>query len=396
VASPPTIRLGVIGLGTAGSAILPSVVKNPHFTLAAAADLDQETLGRLKSDFPDAQMFGSAEALTASPNVDAVFIATPTQYHTGHVVAALEAGKHVVTEKPIAISLDDADKMIAAAERADVVLMVGHSFSYETPIREIRNIVTSGELGPLKMIHNWYFTDWIYRPRNPEELDTTLGGGVTFRQGSHQFDLIRMIGGGMVRSVRAVTGRWDPARPAEGAHTVFMEFEDGAAATAVYSGYDRMFTAEITFGVGEGGQDMDLTHYGAARRALAETDAEGEAAAKRRMRYGAGRNRFGANPAPNMPFYGLTLVSCELGDIRQSPDGLIVYGPDERREVTLIKGDTGRDAILRELYAAVVAGVAPIHDGRWGKANLEVCLAVLESSRERKEIYLSHQKAVND
>ena len=53
------------------------------------------------------------------------------------------------------------------------------------------------------MIHTWNFTDWIYRPRRPDELDISLGGGVTFRQGSHQFDIIRLLGGGMVKSVHA-------------------------------------------------------------------------------------------------------------------------------------------------------------------------------------------------
>jgi len=93
-----------------------------------------------------------------------------------------------------------------------------------------------------------------------------MGGGITFRQGSHQFDIIRMIGGGLVRSVRAMTGVWDENRPTEGGHTVFLEFEDGAAATAVYSGYDRFHTSEITFGVGEHGQPADTSVYGRARK----------------------------------------------------------------------------------------------------------------------------------
>ena len=391
-----TIGFGVVGLGTAGAAILSSVAKNPAFSLAAAADLDAETLHHVGADFPGALLFTSIEELVASKEVDAVFIATPTQHHTEHVLAALKRGKHVVTEKPIATSLVDADRMIEAGESAGLVLMVGHSFGYEAPIREMRAIVKSGELGPLRMIHNWYYTDWLYRPRNPEELDTDLGGGVTFRQGSHQFDLIRLIGGGLVRSVRASTGRWDPARPTEGAHTVFLEFEDGAAATAVYSGYDRFFTAELAFAVGEGGQDVDLSRYGGARQKLADTDGDGETALKRAMRYGAGRNRLTTEPAPNLPFYGLTVVSCERGDMRQSPDGLLVYGPTAKREVLVPKGDTGRDQILRELHAAIVDGTPPLHDGRWGKANLEVSLAALQSSRERREIFLTNQKAVLD
>ena len=273
--------------------------------------------------------------------------------------------------------------------------MVGHSFGYETPIKAIRATVTGGELGPLRMMHNWYYTDWMYRPRNPEELDTALGGGVTFRQGSHQFDVMRFIGGGLVHGVRAMTGRFDPTRPAEGAHAVFLDFADGVVATAVYNGYDRFRTAEFGYNVGEGGQPFDIARYGTARATLRAGDADRERALKRSVRYGASGARDRATP-PHHPFYGLLLVSCERGDIRQSPDGLLLYTEDERREVEVPKGTSGRDNILTELRAAVVDGVPPLHSGRWGKANLEVCLAVLESSRRRGEVYLQHQQQVID
>ena len=63
------------------------------------------------------------------------------------------------------------------------------------------------------MIHTWNFTDWMTRPRRPDELDVAQGGGVTYRQGAHQFDIIRLIGGGLVKSVRATTFDWDPKPP---------------------------------------------------------------------------------------------------------------------------------------------------------------------------------------
>jgi phthalate 4,5-cis-dihydrodiol dehydrogenase len=391
----PPIRFGIVGLGTAGTALIPPAVRHPGFTLAAAADLDTGSLAAFKKDFPDAETHTSVESIAASTGVDALFIATPTQHHVGHVLTALRAGKHVVTEKPIATTIADAQAMIAAAGEAGVTLMVGHSFGYETPIQEMARIVRSGELGPVQMVHNWYYTDWLYRPRNPEELDTALGGGVTFRQGSHQFDIIRLLCGGKVRSVRASTQRWDPARPTEGAHTVFLDFESGAVATAVYSGYDRFLSAELGYAVGENGKPVATNKYGAARAALGSRTPEQENELKRSLRYGGERNRgVSLDYPPHLPFYGITVVSCERGDVRQSPDGLLVYGPDGRREVTFPKESSGRDHILEELYAAVVDGTPPLHDGAWGLANLEVALAALESSRERREVFLKHQKAV--
>jgi phthalate 4,5-cis-dihydrodiol dehydrogenase len=84
-------------------------------------------------------------------------------------------------------------------------------------------------------------------------------------------------------------------------------------------------------------------------------------------------------------------VSCGHGDIRQTPDGLFIYGEDEKREIALPTGSRGREAEIEELYNAVVHHRPVFHDGRWGEATLEVCLAMIESAKERKEIFLSHQ-----
>ena len=91
------------------------------------------------------------------------------------------------------------------------------------------------------------------------------------------------------------------------------------------------------------------------------------------------------------PFFGLTVVSCEKGDIRQTPDGLRIYGESEQREIALPAGSRGREAEVEELYNAVVHKRPVFHDGRWGAATLEVCLAMLESAEKREEIFLSHQ-----
>ena len=74
------------------------------------------------------------------------------------------------------------------------------------------------------MANTWAFTDWVYRPRRPEELDVAKGGGVTFRQGAHQFDILRYLCGGLARSVRAKTFDFDASRPTVGAHVAFVDF----------------------------------------------------------------------------------------------------------------------------------------------------------------------------
>jgi phthalate 4,5-cis-dihydrodiol dehydrogenase len=101
-------------------------------------------------------------------------------------------------------------------------------------------------------------------------------------------------------------------------------------------------------------------------------------------------------PPPYPAYFGLTLVSCERGDVRQTPSGLMVYGDQERWEVPLTSGIAGRDLMISELYAAVVEGITPLHHARWARATLEVSLAVLESARTRREVLLAYQVPTND
>ncbi|OMP65717.1 hypothetical protein BTO28_15740 [Domibacillus epiphyticus] len=388
------LRIGIIGLGNAGSALLPSIAKHENVIVTAASGRNKERLEKFAHDY-NADYHLSVEDLCRSEQVDAVYIASPTELHVEHVQIATHFKKHIIVEKPLAVSVEEADLLIHAAERAGIHLIVGHSFSFEPPIRKMREMIEEETLGKVRMINNWYFNDWMYRPRTPEELDTLLGGGVTYRQGSHQFDIIRYIGGGMLRSVRAMTGRWDELRPTEGAHAAFLEFEDGTAATAVYNGYDHFLTTELTFGIGEGGPSIKPKGYAASRKAIQKLkNSDEERTLKSQKGYGGNQSKNYFEEKHHQPFFGLTVVSCERGDIRQSPNGLFVYGEDEKYEIQL-PNVTGRDVMIAELYDAVVLGKPPVHDGRWGKANLEVCQAVLESARERKEIYLSHQVAAD-
>jgi phthalate 4,5-cis-dihydrodiol dehydrogenase len=293
----------------------------------------------------------------------------------------------VLTEKPMAIRVEQAEAMVAAAEHAGVVLQVGHSHSYDLPIRRMREIVASGALGRVRMIHTWNFTDWMARPRRPAEFDVGQGGGVTYRQGAHQVDILRLIGGGLAKSVRASMFDWHPTRRSIGAHTIYLDFADGTAATAVYNGYGRFSGTELTAGVGEWGLPEQPARRAEPKAALSP---EQELAAKRQRARSAI-----PTDAPHQPHFGLTLVSCERGDIRQSPDGLLVYSAKGREEIALPKGKTPRDLVIEE-FAQAVAGKPVTHTGGWGLANLEVCTAAIESSMTGKEVELKHQVAVAD
>lgn len=382
------IRIGVAGIGAAGRAFLPAIRGHAAFQLAAIAEPVAETREAVARE-TGALGFADLPSMLAGAGIDAVYIATPTELHPQHAALAFAAKKHVLTEKPMAVRLDQAEAMVADAARAGVVLLCGHSHSFDRPIQAIREIVASGRLGRVRMINTWNFTDWMYRPRRPDELEIGQGGGVTFRQGSHQFDIIRLLGGGLVRSVRATTFDWDPARRSIGAHVVALQFQDGAAATAVYNGYGYFSTMELIADVSEWGFVEPLAKRAPVRRGSAGLSPADELEAKR-------RRAVHAIPAsaPHQPHFGLTLVSCERGDIRQSPDGLYVYAEAGREEIAVPTDKSPRDLVLDEFAAAISGRVKPIHDGRWGLANLEVCLAAIESSQTGTDIELRHQVAI--
>jgi phthalate 4,5-cis-dihydrodiol dehydrogenase len=381
---PGKFRIGILGMGAAGWAFLPAIRNSPDFELAAVAEPDAEVRATVKAE-AGAAVFPDLDSMLRGAALDAVYVATPTELHPEHVAQTCAAGKHVLTEKPMAIRVEDAQAMIEAAARAGVVLQVGHSHSYDLPIARMREIVVSGALGRARMIHTWNFTDWMARPRRPAEYDIAQGGGVTYRQGAHQIDILRLIGGGLAKSVRAATFDWDERRGSIGAHAIYLTFADGVVATAVYNGFGFLPGAELTSRVGEWGL---LEQPGPPAQSKPALSLEDQLAAKRRR----ARNAIPAE-APHQPHFGLTIVSCERGDIRQSPDGLLVYTAGGCEEIALPKDKSPRDLVLAE-FAQAIAGKPTTHSGRWGLANLEVCTAAIESSRSGREIELKHQVPV--
>jgi len=389
------LRVGIVGLGAAAQAFLPAFAKNPGFEWTAFAEPDPQ----LRKTHDHSSLGASkpkgyaslSEMLTLEQHLDVVYVATPTDLHLEHVIQALSAGCHVLVEKPMASRLSDALLMAKTAQRHQKLLMVGHSHSYDLPILEMRRIIESGVLGRVQMAHTWCYTDWMYRPRRPEELDHRLGGGVTYRQGAHQFDILRYLCGGLVKSVRAKTFDWDPRRAGVGAHTVFLDFEDGPAATAVYNGYGGFSSMDLGFDVSEWGFVQPWGERTWRRRPANDQvlGAQEELNAKKARAASAI-----PTSAPHQPFFGLTLVSCEGGDIRQTPNGLSIDGPEGRRVIELSKETSPRDLVLQELLDSLRGTAQAIHTGDWGAANLEVCEAAITSSQQKTELSLKHQVAM--
>jgi phthalate 4,5-cis-dihydrodiol dehydrogenase len=387
------LNLGVIGLGRAFTLMLPTFASHPLIAMVAASDPRPDARARFAEEF-GAKVYEDAAALCADPKVQAVYIASPHQFHVDHLKLAAAHGKHVLIEKPMALTVDDCRKMIEAAKTAGIQLLVGHSHSYDLPYLRTREMIRSGTYGRVRMINALNFTDFLYRPRRPEELDTRAGGGVVFSQAAHQVDIVRLLAGTRAKSVRAFTASWDPSRPTEGAYNAQISFEDGAFASLTYSGYAHFDTDEFMGWWSELGikRDGDVS-YGRSRQALrkAKTAAD-EIAMKNRRAYGpAGRDAFRPDGDFSHNHFGLVVVSCEHADLRPIPQGVMVYGDDTRTIEELAAPQIPRSEVVDELYDAAVSGRPPLHSGEWGLATTEICLAILASAESGRAIDLQHQ-----
>ena len=383
-----SIKIGLAGLGTGGRSLPQAVAKTTGFSFVAGADLRAEARAQYHAEF-GIETFDSVEAMCALKALDAVYVATPNPFHAEHALMALQAGKHVMVEKPMALTLGDCDRMIAAAEKNRVKLMVAHTRSFNPPIRAMREVISSGRLGRVTQVHTLRYSPWLLRPRESGEIVTELGGGVCYRQAPHQVDIARLLGGGMVRSVRAHAGRWSAENNTEGNYSALLEFDNGASATLIYDGYGYFDDRELIEGDVVGGENQ----LGPGHR-LRKARAEGKLnkdASRSGVAFEIERGDGDADKKPRQPFFGLTLVSCERGALRQSADGVFIYDEHGRSEVSCPPWAGPLKVELEDFYLSVTQDRRVLHDGRWGKATLEVCLAMLQSSREQQEQRLYHQ-----
>lgn len=386
------IRFGICGLGFAGSVLMaPAMRAHPGAEIVAACDPNEDVRGRFGADY-EIPTYDSLQTMLDSEKLDAVYIASPHQYHCEHVLMAAERGVHVIVEKPLTLNLQDADRMVEAARKSGIHLVVGHSRSHDPVIGTMREIIQSGDAGRLAMVNCWNFTDFLYRPRRPEELDTSKGGGIIFNQLPHQIDSIKTISNQSVVSVRAQAARLDPERPTEGLCAAFLTLSDGACATLVYSGYDHFDSDELQFWIAEGGREKKPNH-GGARRLLKELE-PGQERAFRTQRYGYGgpiSKAFAAGEVGRkQPHFGIMIATCERGDLRPSPDGVLFYGDEGITEIPARKGQGsfGQGDTIDELYFAIAGERAVLRDASWGRNTVAVCLAILESTRTGKEVHL--------
>lgn len=382
------IRLGVAGLGRGFMLTLPSILADPHVKLTACAAPRQNSRDAFVSEF-GGNAHASIEGLANDDDVEAVYIATPHQMHREHAEILAAGGKHLLIEKPLAISLEDATAIVDAADTAGVNLITGPSHSFDQPVLAARRLIDNGAFGQVRMINAFNYTDFLYRPRRPEELSTELGGGVVFSQAVHQVDVVRVLMGGTALSVSAMTGVWDNKRPTEGAYTALISFDQGRFANLTYSGYAHYDSDILQDEVGELGFDKNMADYGRARKALSKTSSpEEEAALKSQRTFGSAEI---PEIAPHAEHFGPIIVSCDHADLRLTPGGIEIWGDTERDFISAPATPSPRAEVLKGLYESIRNDKPPIQSGGWGRASLEICHAILESAAAKKYVALKYQ-----
>lgn len=367
------IRLGAVGLGRGFALTARALAAHDQIDLVAAATRSEASRTAFTKAFGGTD-YPEYASLLADDRVEMVYVATPHGMHRDHVCAALTAGKHVVVEKPIAIETVDAQAMVETAAQNNRQLLVGPSHSYDPPVALAADIIASGRLGKPKMLHGLNATDFLYRPRRPEELRTEEGGGVIFSQAIHQIDVAMRLMGRPSR-VFAVTGAWDVARHTEGAYSAILAFETGGTATLTYSGYGFWDSDAMMDNVSELGVVKTHNTNGQARRALAQIADE---AAYKKTRAFLGLDDL---PTPTRhEHFGPTTVFCEHGDIQLTPHGVLLHQADgtERINAPFV---SSRQGFAQALVDALRGGPAPVQTGHWGLTALRVCHTILESAR---------------
>jgi len=383
------IRFGMAGLGIGARQVLYgfSVVEGAKFT--AAADIREDELRRYAQKF-GVKTFTSVEEMAKADACDVIWVATPNNLHAEHAILAAEHGKHVICEKPMATSMAEADRICEAVEKHGVRYVQGHSKIYNTFVPAMGEIIASGRIGRPIQITIMTYNDWTQRPWESHTLDPQRAGGVVYRQGPHQLDMVRYLAGGMALSVRATVGAWHPAIDVHGDYSAFFDFESGVTALATFNGYGNFDTMELTWNRGEGGGVRPEDQMATPRpRSTGPLPVEEfydlpEHDLDRMLE----RSLHPNSTITQSNFFGLMVVSCERGDMRQHPEGLFLY-TERGRELVQVPAKPGAE--VREMVGALTEGRPTFPDHNWGRATLECCIGMIESSRQRREILLAYQ-----
>lgn len=205
-----TIKIGLIGCGkVALRRHLPSLKSIKEAEVVALADIDEEQLNRTADKFQVKKRFSDYRVLLNDPEVEAVGICVPLQFHFEVASAALDAGKHVLLEKPLTMSLDEGDQLVDKAAKTDRKIMIGFNTRWHRLVLKAREIIQKGVLGPISLINSVHCSAHYGRYIPEWRLRREKGGGNLIENGTHTFDVWRFLLQSDIEEVCAVSNSTD-------------------------------------------------------------------------------------------------------------------------------------------------------------------------------------------
>lgn len=184
-----TLKVGVIGVGGIAGTHMPGWAASEHTEVIAGADLSQDALNRWGGKWDVSRLETDTAALINDPDIDIIDVCTPNMYHTELTIAALEAGKHVICEKPLAPTPADVQKMIDARNASGKMLMTAQHFRFSGKSKAMKNEIDSGALGDIYHARSWMLRRTAIPTRPGFLLKKHSGGGATIDIGVHILDL---------------------------------------------------------------------------------------------------------------------------------------------------------------------------------------------------------------
>jgi len=209
------IQVGVIGTGFIGPAHIEALRRLPNVEVAALADIDQQTADQKADQLGVPRAYGDYMKLLKLDSIESVHICTPNFLHFSMAKKAIEAGKHVICEKPLAISLEEGKELVNLAEEKGVANAVHFNIRYYPLVQNLRQLIKTGKLGQIFAIHGSYLQDWLFYQNDYNwRLDSELSGKsrAVADIGSHWLDCIEFVSGLRVVEVCADFGTFYPIR----------------------------------------------------------------------------------------------------------------------------------------------------------------------------------------
>ena len=225
--SSEPLRLGVLGAANIGRQFTAAVTRSHKITVDAVASRDTAKAAAYAVENGIARSHGSYDALLADPAIDAVYVPLPNSMHAEWVIRALDAGKHVLCEKPLALNAAEVSDMFAAARRAERVLVEAYPWIAQPQTARLREVLAEGVIGSVRQIAV-SFTAPFSDPTNIR-MRPDAGGGALLDLGSYCSSLLRLVAGRPPLSVTAVAD-WGETGVDRGMAAAFT-FDDGLTAT---------------------------------------------------------------------------------------------------------------------------------------------------------------------